>query len=111
MALGKAALIERALTILSVVNASNPVGAEDARLVGGVIEPLLRQLAADQVCYVASTDDIADELFLPLARRLALEVAGDFGVQAPFDKASLENDLRRLSRLNATYQPLRTTYF
>jgi hypothetical protein len=88
----------RALNVLGVLANGQPVPAEDLAKATGLIPALIAQLQAEDVIYIVSEDDIPDEVFLPLARRLALEVAGEFGLTAASDDAiwSANEALRRL---------------
>jgi hypothetical protein len=105
-------LIERAASELGVLPAGQPLSDEDAATIGALVDPLLRQLAIDDVADVADADAIAVEHFLPLARLLANEAAPSFGAAYSLDvKLENERQLRRLAAVRPTREPQRTTYF
>lgn len=113
MTMTKTELATRALSILGKVEAGQTVAAEDLTLVEGVIDPLVAQLGIQGITYVGDSNDIADEVFLPLAKRLALEIAPDYGLPAA-DEAALEEanrPLRRMSMSGPAYTPLKAVYF
>jgi hypothetical protein len=105
-------LIERAATELGVLPSGQPLSDEDAATVGALVDPLLQQLARDDVVDVADANAIAVEHFLPLARLLANEAAPSFGVGYSLDvKLENERQLRRLAATRPTREPLRAVYF
>jgi len=109
----KTELATRALQILGVAAAGQSASAEDLSLVEGVIDPLTAQLGIQGVAYVGDTDAIDDAVYLLLARRLALEIAPDFGLPAADDATILEAEkpLRRMSASGPTYAPQKAKYF
>lgn len=109
----KTELATRALGILGKLEAGQSPAAEDLTLIEEVIDPLVSQLGLEGVTYVGDPDLIDDAVFLPLARRVALEVAPDFGLPA-VDEATIEAANRPLYRLSAsspTYTPQKAKYF
>lgn len=113
MAQTKTQLATRALSILGKVAAGQSVPAEDLTLVEGVIGPLVAQLGIEGVTYVGDEDEIDDAVFLPLSRRLALEIAPDFGLPAP-DNATIEDadrPLRRMAASAPSYAPQKAVYY
>lgn len=106
-------LATRALQILGTVSAGQAVAPEDLLLAEAQVEPLLAQLAQLGEIYFGEPDAIDDAAFLPLARRLALELAPDFGLPAP-DIATVraaDAELRRLGWRVPTDHPVRADYF
>jgi hypothetical protein len=105
-------LIERAAAELGVLPSGQPLSDEDAATLRALVDPLLRQLALDDVADVADADAIPSEYFLPLARLLANEASPSFGIAYSLD-AKLENErqLRRLSATRPTRETQRATYF
>jgi hypothetical protein len=89
---------------LNVVAAGQDPSAEDVQVVREQLEPLLEELAQNEIILVADTEAIPDICFLPLAYRLAAEVAADFGLGAT-DEATLHKLDRRL-RLTWINPPL-----
>lgn len=103
----------RALSILGKVQAGQTPATEDVAAVVDVIEPLVAQIGIGSVVYVGDLDSIDDAIFLPLARRLALEVAPDFGLPA-VDKDTIDQQnavLRALAANAASGFPVRVTYY
>lgn len=106
-------LATRALVIINRAQAGQTPNPEDLASVDSVIDPLLAQLAIDEVVYIGDPDAIDDHLFLPLARRLALEIGPDFGLPAP-DNVALETvngAIRRLTALRTFIEPIRAEYY
>jgi hypothetical protein len=105
-------LIERAASELGVLPSGQPLSDEDAATIRALVDPLLRQLALDDVVDVADADAIPVEYFLPLSRLLANEASPPFGIAFSLD-AKLENErqLRRLSATRPTRETLKATYF
>ena len=105
-------LIARAASELGVLSSGQPLSDEDAAAIGALVDPLLRQLALDDVADVADAGAIPSEYFLPLARLLANEASPSFGIAYSLD-AKLENErqLRRLAATRPTRESLKATYF
>lgn len=106
-------LATRALQILGTVSAGQPVSSEDLFLAMSQVDPLLAQLAQLGEIYFGEADAIDDAAFLPLARRLALELAPDFGLPAP-DLGTIraaDAELRRLAWRAPAAQPVVADYF
>lgn len=105
-------LIERAATELGVLPAGQPLSDEDAATIAALVDPLLQQLALDDVATIADADTVSAELFLPLARLLANEAAPSFGVAYSLDaKGENERQLRRLVATRPTRERQRPAYF
>jgi hypothetical protein len=106
-------LITRALERIQRVGAGQDPSAEDAQLVREHINPLLEELAQQEVIFVADTEAIPDIVFLPLANRLAAEVSADFGLGAvePAVINSLNNRLRLTWVAKPLYGPQRAVYY
>ena len=105
-------LIERAASELGVLPSGQPLSDEDAATLGALVDPLLQQLALDEVAEVADSDAVPAEFFLPLARLLANEASPSFGVAYSLD-AKLENErqLRRLTATRPTRERQKATYY
>jgi hypothetical protein len=94
---------DEALTALGAVGAGQTASAEDVLVASTAFRPMLEELAAADVCYVAvdadddDAEDVPDEYYLPLSKLLANEIAPHFG--AGYDEALREVLLRRLRRL------------
>lgn len=97
---------DEALTAIGAVGAGQTASAEDTLVASTVFRPLLEELAAIDVCYIAvdptddDAEDIPEEMFLPLSKLLANEIAPHFG--APYDTGIRELMLARLRRVNAS---------
>lgn len=101
----RAELIQAALEEIKVLAAGQSPSAEDSDKVERALEPLLAELSAREIVYVADSNEIPMAVFGPLSRRLGAEVAGAFGAAGP----SIEDEEWRLSRITAarpTYEPL-----
>lgn len=109
----KTELATRALGILGKLEAGQDPAPEDLALVEVVIDPLVSYLGLVDVIYVGDPDMIDDAAFLPLAARVALEVAADFGLPAPDEdtKRNAERPLRRLSWSGPNYTTLKVQTF
>jgi hypothetical protein len=113
MAKNSLQLITRALEKLQRVGAGQDPSAEDAQLLRDHLSPLLEELARQEVIFVADIEAIPDLIFLPLANRLAAEVAPDFGLGA-VDAAIMAklNERLRLTWVGKPlYQPQRARYY
>lgn len=108
----RAQLKERAAKNLGVIEPGEALSAEDDETFDGLVDPLIAQLAADEIVYIADTEEIDLQLFLPLARLLANIAGPDFG--SPINEAAKMDDekaLRRLTSTKPTYEVLKTVYF
>lgn len=105
-------LIERAASELGVLPSGQPLSDEDAATIRALVDPLLRQLALDDVVDIGDADAIRLEFFLPLSRLLANEASPSFGIAYSLDaKRENERQLRRLAATRPTREPLKATYF
>lgn len=111
-------LFNRALIKVGAVGSGQTASAEDVAIASAAIGPLLAELAALSVVYIATTDDesveeIPDEFFQGLATILAMDIAAEFGLPAPTDDArqNAMNVLRRINAQRPTYETLEATYF
>ncbi|WP_375790877.1 hypothetical protein ACE102_33720 [Bradyrhizobium sp. vgs-9] len=105
-------LKERAAKNLAVIEPGEALSAEDDDTFDGLVDPLIAQLAADDIIYIQDSDAIEVELFLPLARLLANIAGPDFGSPINEDaKRSDEALLRRLAAATPTYAALKVDYF
>jgi hypothetical protein len=105
-------LKQRAAKNLGIIEPGETLSSEDDETFDGLIDPLIAQLAQDGIAYIADTEAIELELFLPLARILANIAGPDFG--SPVNKDAKDEDertLRRLTSTDPTYQPMRGEYF
>lgn len=105
-------LKERAAKDLGIIEPGETLSAEDDETFDDLIDPLIGQLAADQIIYIQDTDAIEVEFFLPLARLLANIAGPDFG--SPINEQAKmldEQTLRRLASVKPTYEVLKTEYF
>jgi hypothetical protein len=108
----RAQLIARALKSLGQLDPGEAPSAEDYATVDDLIDPLVAQLAADEVVYIQDTDAIELEFYMPLARLLANAAGPDFGSPVNLEaKAFDEGELRRLSASKPTYQHQKALYY
>lgn len=95
---------DEALTVIGAVGAGQTASAEDTLVAQTAFRPMLEELAAIEVCYIAvdptddDAEDIPEEYFLPLAKLLAIEISPHFGVG--YDEGVRQSMLMRLRRLN-----------
>jgi hypothetical protein len=108
----RAQLKERAGKLLALIEPGEALSTEDDATLDSLIDPLLAQLAAGDIVYVADSETIELEVFLPLARLLANAAGPDFG--SPINeeaKQSDEAELRKILATKPTYEPLRGEYY
>lgn len=97
---------DEALTALGAVGAGQTASAEDTAVAQTAFRPLLEELAAIDVCYIAvdptddEAEDIPEEYFLPLSKLLANEIAPHFG--AAYDENLRQILLVRLRRVGVS---------
>jgi len=85
---------------------------EDLDTIGEYVDPLLGQLAQDEIVLIADSNEIPNEYFLPIARLLANSAGPRFGTAMdPAAKQMDENALRRLTAPRPTYETLKAEYF
>lgn len=108
----RAQLRERAGKNLAIIEPGEALSAEDAETFDGLIDPLVAQLAADEIVFIANTEEIELEYFLPLARLLANVAGPDFGspINEPAKLAD-ETELRRITATKPTGETLKVNYF
>lgn len=97
----RADLIARTLKLLGKLRSGQAPEAEDSQSVDDEIDPLLSNLSRRSVITVPDPDEIEDDVFQPLARRLAAECADDFGVDistmSMINPINAESELRALT--------------
>lgn len=105
-------LVNRALTLLQKIGEGETPSEGDTALVEANVQPVVDQLAGENVLIVGSVDEIDDSIFLPLARILANESAPDFS-QAYSDeiRATAIMQINRVMAVKVHAQPLATDYF
>lgn len=120
----KADLTNEALGNLGALGLGQAANVEDVAYISDQVDPLLRMLAAMEICYVPDPDSIPGEWLNPLSDILASECANRFGASAD-DFAKLQAKglgvppgsgagamtLKQITRGRPTYEPLRTIYF
>ncbi len=105
-------LTTEALGILTGLDPAQDPAAEDLETIGVYVDPLMAQLAKDEVVYIDNTDEIPVEYFLPLARLLANVAGPRFGSPMnPAAKMADENALRAMTSSRPTYAPLKAVYY
>lgn len=99
-------LINRAAKLLAVIEPGETLSTEDYDTIDGIVDPLIAQLAEDQIYYVDDSEEINVAIFEPLARLLANSAGPDFGSPINEDaKARDERTLRRMASTRPTYAP------
>lgn len=101
-----------AFAILTGMDPNSSPAAEDLAVIEAYVEPLLAQLAADDVVYVSDRNEIEDAYFLPLARLLANVAGPRFGSPMNEDAKKIDEALlRRMGVSVPTYQVAEAEYF
>ena len=101
-----------ALGILVGLDPSQNPDTEDLDTIGQYVDPLVAQLAADEIVYVSNTNAIPVEWFLPIARLLANVAGPRFG--SPMNPAAKQEDERALRRITGgrpTYEVVKSLYY
>lgn len=105
-------LIYRALASIGALEPGEAPSTEDYNTMDGLVDPLIAQLAADEIVYINDDDAIEVAYFIPLANLLANMGGPDFGSPVNDDaKARDEATLRRLVAGKPSYQPQVGEYF
>lgn len=105
-------LISRALRSIGATLPGEADSTEDRATMDGFIDPLIAQLAVDEIIYIADADEIEDQYFIPLARLLANAAGPDFGSPVNEDaKMRDENILRRMASAQPSYAAIKATYY
>lgn len=105
-------LIERAAKNLGIIEPGEALSTEDYDTFDGLVDPLIAQLAADQIVYIDNDEEIANEYFMPLARLLANMAGPDFGSAINEEaKRTDENTLKRLTATKPTYAAAEGQYY
>lgn len=93
-------LIYRALKNLGQVEPGEAAAAEDYAAVDDLVDPLIAQLAADNIYYISDPDEVENEVYLPLARLLANAAGPDFG--SAMNEEAKQIDEALLKKMAAT---------
>jgi hypothetical protein len=102
----------KAFRLLTGMGIEQSPAAEDLQSIGEYVEPLMAQLEADSVISYIDTDEIPDELFLPLARLLANVAGPEYGTAMNEDaRRRDEQMLRRLLSSKPTYETQKAVYY
>lgn len=105
-------LITRALKNIGIIESGEAPSAEDYASVDDLIDPLIAQLSADGIVYIADPDEIELEFYLPLARILGNIAGPDFGSAINEDaKTRDENILRRIEATKPTFETVKAKYY
>jgi hypothetical protein len=102
----------RAAKSLAIIEPGETLSTEDDETLDDLVDPLIAQLAQDQIIYIDDSEEIDVAFFIPLARLLANMAGPDFG--SPVNEAAKlrdEQELRRMASTKPTYQTLKTTNF
>lgn len=96
-----------AFSILTGMSPDATPAAEDLAIIDTYVDPLVAQLAVDEIVAITDTDNIPEEYFLPLVRLLANVCGPRFG--SPMNEQAKQIDemtLRNMTRGRPTYEPL-----
>lgn len=102
----------RAAKSLAIIEPGETLSTEDDETLDDLVDPLIAQLAQDQIIYIDDSEEIDVAYFIPLARLLANMAGPDFG--SPVNEAAKyrdEQELRRMASTKPTYQTLKPTNF
>lgn len=105
-------LIERAGINLGLVQPGEALSSEDHDTLDNLVDPLLSQMAADNIAYIDDPDSIDVAIFIPLASVLANYAGPSFG--SPINDQAMSRDqgtLRRIGSTRPLYTPLETEYY
>jgi len=108
----RAQLKTRAGKSLAIIEPGEALSTEDDATLDDLVDPLIAQLAADNVVYIDDSEAIDVTYFLPLARLLANLAGPDFG--SPINEEAQvrdENILKRLASTRPTYEVHPGEYF
>ena len=108
----RAQLIERAGIDLGLVQPGEALSSDDYNTLDSLVDPLVDQLAADNVIYIDDRNEIDTQVFMALASLLANYAGPSFG--SPINDQALSRDqgmLRRIASTRPTFAPLQTDYF
>lgn len=101
-----------AFGILTGNDPFQPPATEELETIGVYVDPLVEQLANDEIVVIPDTNDIPDAYFLPLARLLANAAGPRFGSAMNEQAKQIdEATLRRLSAARPTFEVLVGNYF
>lgn len=103
-------LVYRALYNLGVLPQGQNPGSEEYASVDALVDPMVEELIAKDVCFIEDVDAIEDKYFLSLGHVLAGHAAPVFGMQADVALAARatkgEQDLEKISATKPTYNTL-----
>lgn len=101
-----------ALGILVGLDPSQSPEAEDLATIDQYVDPLIAQLALDEIVDITDTDEIPVEYFLPLARLLANVAGPRFGSPMnPQARMDDERALRKMTSSRPTFETQAVDYF
>jgi hypothetical protein len=117
-------LVNEALSNLGALANGQVADVDDVAYITANVDPVLRMLAALDVCYVPDPDNIPGELFVPLAAILAEQCAQKFGSSSD-DFAKLTQKglgvppgsgagamaIKQMTRGRYSMEPLRVFYY
>lgn len=105
-------LIHRALAAIGALEPGEAPSTEDYNTMDNLVDPLIAQLAADEVIYIGDSEEIPVEYFIPLANLLGNMAGPDFGSPVNDDaKMRDERTLRRMASARPTYEVLKAVYY
>jgi hypothetical protein len=106
-------IYRKALTLVGAVGAGQTPSAEDISICEASFVPMIAEMAANNDAYIVvnsnrETRDLDDELFTPLAKMLAHEIAPDFGASSDEGMRSLM--LARIRQLKLQRDRITVTF-
>lgn len=109
----KSELITRALRRLRVVAMDEQASADQEAVVAETLQALEEELQRSFgiVIPLSSSDEIEDDVFLPLAYLLAAEIAPEFAVPSPERRSTALIRLRSVTNPNDKAAPTKAEYY
>jgi hypothetical protein len=104
-------LKERAAKDLGIIEPGETLSTEDDDTFDGLVDPLIAQLAADNIVTIQDSEAIEVALFLPLARLLANIAGPDFGSPVNWRPRQATRWTLRLVSTAPTYEVMQGNYF
>jgi hypothetical protein len=105
-------LVNEALGILTNLPSGTAFSDEDNATVDSYVDPVIAELAAEEVAYIDDADAIPSEIFLSLVAILASRCGPRYG--QPRDADGEERNKRAIRKMVAgrpTYEPLETVCY
>lgn len=108
----RAELVTEAAECLGIIGTGQSLEDEDENVIDRKVDPLLEQLAADQIVEIEDEAEIPSKYFKALGELLANASATAFGMPYSEEKKRVfEGQLKKTASSGPTYEILNTTYY